>query len=162
LDGAAPRIFRPMDPDFLHGAPPTDACAAFIKESRMKFANARELDRKSGCTLERTWGTRPGKRGLVVCSRAALLTCSSQAFLANLVPQPRAAVSDHSINSRLKLHASANLDSMIFIRPLGTWFRNPAITALLSQVFSAYSQTLTSSKWLRGCKSYESSGQVLR
>ena len=40
--------FRPTYPDFLHGAPPTSACAAFIKESRMKFANARELDRKSG------------------------------------------------------------------------------------------------------------------
>jgi hypothetical protein len=25
----------------------------------MKFVNARELDRKSGCTLGRTWGTRP-------------------------------------------------------------------------------------------------------
>jgi hypothetical protein len=33
--------------DFLHEAPPTDACAAFIKESRMKFVNARKLDRKS-------------------------------------------------------------------------------------------------------------------
>ncbi|MGB8536577.1 MAG: hypothetical protein WCD57_09195, partial [Acidobacteriaceae bacterium] len=33
---------------FLHGAPPTSACAAFIKESRMKFASARKLDRKSG------------------------------------------------------------------------------------------------------------------
>jgi hypothetical protein len=31
-----------------HGAPPTTACAAFIKESRMKFANAIKLDRKSG------------------------------------------------------------------------------------------------------------------
>jgi hypothetical protein len=40
--------FRPMYPDFLHGAPPTPACTAFIKESRMKFANARKLDRKSG------------------------------------------------------------------------------------------------------------------
>jgi hypothetical protein len=37
-----------MYPDFLHGAPPTPACAAFIKESRMKFANARKLHRKSG------------------------------------------------------------------------------------------------------------------
>ena len=37
-----------MVPDFLHGAPPTDACAAFIKESRMKFVNARELDRNPG------------------------------------------------------------------------------------------------------------------
>jgi hypothetical protein len=26
-----------MYPDFLHEAPPTPACAAFIKESRMKF-----------------------------------------------------------------------------------------------------------------------------
>jgi hypothetical protein len=49
-----PQCFRPMVPDFLHGAPPTGACAAFIKESRMKFVNARELDRKSGCTLGRT------------------------------------------------------------------------------------------------------------
>jgi hypothetical protein len=48
-----------MYPDFLHGTPPTDACAAFIEESRMKFVNARELDRKSGYTLGRTWGTRP-------------------------------------------------------------------------------------------------------
>jgi hypothetical protein len=40
--------FRPKYPDFLHGAPPTPACAAFIKESRMKFANASKLDRKSG------------------------------------------------------------------------------------------------------------------
>jgi hypothetical protein len=49
-----------MVPDFLHGAPPTDACAAFSEESRMKFINAREFDRKSGCSLRRTWGTRPG------------------------------------------------------------------------------------------------------
>jgi hypothetical protein len=55
--------FSAHGPDFLHGAPPTDACAAFIKESRMKFVNARELDRKSGCTLGRTWGTRPISSG---------------------------------------------------------------------------------------------------
>jgi hypothetical protein len=48
-----------MVPDFLHGEPPTGACATFFKESRMKFVNAGELDRKSGCTLWRTWGTRP-------------------------------------------------------------------------------------------------------
>jgi hypothetical protein len=59
MEGASPHLFRPMYPDFLHEAPPTDACAAFIKESRMKFVNARELDRKSGCTPWRTWGTRP-------------------------------------------------------------------------------------------------------
>jgi hypothetical protein len=40
--------FRPTYPDFLHGSPPTSACAAFIKESRMKFDNASKLDRKSG------------------------------------------------------------------------------------------------------------------
>src|ERR1700688_1586151 len=50
--------FRPTYPDFLHGAPPTPACAAFIKESRMKFANARKPDRKSG--------VRPGERGAPV------------------------------------------------------------------------------------------------
>jgi hypothetical protein len=36
------------DPDFLHMAPNRSACAAFIKESRMKFANANNLHRKSG------------------------------------------------------------------------------------------------------------------
>jgi hypothetical protein len=30
-------------PDFLHAAPDTTACAAFIKESRMNFANANQL-----------------------------------------------------------------------------------------------------------------------
>ena len=34
--------------DFLCGAPPTSAYAAFIKESRMKFSNASKLDRKPG------------------------------------------------------------------------------------------------------------------
>jgi hypothetical protein len=33
-------LFRPTYPDFLHGAPPTSACAAFVEESRMEFANA--------------------------------------------------------------------------------------------------------------------------
>ena len=36
------------DPDFLHEAPNRFACAAFGKESRMEFANANKLDRKSG------------------------------------------------------------------------------------------------------------------
>jgi hypothetical protein len=45
------RLFRPMVPDFLHEAPPTVAYAAFINESRMKFVNAKKLDRKSGVRL---------------------------------------------------------------------------------------------------------------
>jgi hypothetical protein len=36
------------DPDFLYAAPNRFACAAFCKESRMKFANATKLHRKSG------------------------------------------------------------------------------------------------------------------
>jgi hypothetical protein len=36
------------DPDFLQVAPNRFACAAFNKESRMKFANATKLHRKSG------------------------------------------------------------------------------------------------------------------
>jgi hypothetical protein len=36
------------DPISCHGAPPTSACAAFIKESRMEFANAIKVYRKSG------------------------------------------------------------------------------------------------------------------
>jgi hypothetical protein len=31
-----------------HVAPPTPACAAFIKESRMEFTNASKVYRKSG------------------------------------------------------------------------------------------------------------------
>jgi len=38
------------DPDFLPRAPPTSACAAFVKESRMEFANAIKFYRKSGKT----------------------------------------------------------------------------------------------------------------
>jgi hypothetical protein len=66
-----------MVPDFLHEAPPTDACAAFIKESRMKFVNARQLDRKSGCTLRRTGGTRPEPKTVMGDSKRARLrnTC---------------------------------------------------------------------------------------
>ena len=36
------------DPDFLPRAPPTSAYAAFIKESRMEFASANKVHRKSG------------------------------------------------------------------------------------------------------------------
>jgi hypothetical protein len=39
---------RPGDPDFLHAVPTIFACAAFVKESRMKFANATEAHRKFG------------------------------------------------------------------------------------------------------------------
>jgi hypothetical protein len=51
IGGASPSHFRPTYPDFLHGAPPTPACPAFIKESRIKCANASTLDRKSGVRL---------------------------------------------------------------------------------------------------------------
>jgi hypothetical protein len=37
-----------LAPDFLYAALDTTACAAFIKESRMNFANASQLHRKSG------------------------------------------------------------------------------------------------------------------
>jgi hypothetical protein len=36
------------DPDFLYAAPDMTACAAFSKKSRMRFANATKLHRKSG------------------------------------------------------------------------------------------------------------------
>jgi hypothetical protein len=42
---------RPLrDPDFLYAALDTTACAAFIKERRMKCINANQLHRKSGST----------------------------------------------------------------------------------------------------------------
>jgi hypothetical protein len=37
---------KALDPDFLYAALDTTACAAFIKESRMNFANASQLHRK--------------------------------------------------------------------------------------------------------------------
>jgi hypothetical protein len=42
------RRFRPTYPDFLHGASPTSACAAFIEESRIKLSNVGQLDKESG------------------------------------------------------------------------------------------------------------------
>jgi hypothetical protein len=42
-----PKLCHP-DPDFLHAAPSKTACAAFSEESRMRFANANKLHRKSG------------------------------------------------------------------------------------------------------------------
>jgi hypothetical protein len=68
----------------------------------MKFANARELDRKSGVYARANMGHPSREAGLVVCSRAGLLNCSPPAFLPNLVSQPRAAVSGHSMNSTLE------------------------------------------------------------
>jgi hypothetical protein len=66
-----------MYPDFLHGAPPTPACAAFIKESRMKFANASKLDRKSG--------VRWGEHGAPVQNqRPQLRDAIRRSFQANL------------------------------------------------------------------------------
>jgi len=48
---AAPIFFGPRIRIFLHGAPPTSVCAAFIKESRVKSANAGKILRKSGVRL---------------------------------------------------------------------------------------------------------------
>ncbi len=39
---------KTLAPDFLYAALDTTACAAFIKESRMNFANASQFHRKSG------------------------------------------------------------------------------------------------------------------
>jgi hypothetical protein len=52
-------------------APNGLACAAFIKESSMKFANANQFLRKSGSTLVRTWGARPVPLPRLVMERAA-------------------------------------------------------------------------------------------
>ena len=45
---SVPGLKKMGDPDFLHAAPNRFACAAFSKESRMEFANATKLHRKSG------------------------------------------------------------------------------------------------------------------
>jgi hypothetical protein len=54
-------------PDFLYAALDTTACAAFLKESRMKFANANHLHRKSGLRLQ------PGAYGELFDTRSLFL-----------------------------------------------------------------------------------------
>ena len=46
--GLGTSINNDADPDFLYVAPSKTACAAFSKESRMKFASAAKIHRKSG------------------------------------------------------------------------------------------------------------------
>jgi hypothetical protein len=45
---SGPGLKKMGDPDSLYAALETTACAAFSEESRMNFANATKLDRKSG------------------------------------------------------------------------------------------------------------------
>jgi hypothetical protein len=62
--------FQPTYPDFLHGAPLIPACAAFIKESRTKFANASKVNRKSEYALAKVWDPSCFQR-----SDSAILLC---------------------------------------------------------------------------------------
>ena len=79
---ASPRRFRPTYPDFLPGAPPTPACAAFIKESRMKCANARNPNSKSGVH----WGERGDPSfPLRPCFRICLVASSTTAHILQTV-----------------------------------------------------------------------------
>jgi hypothetical protein len=49
MDKVGPTLVIPSVPGFPASRPsPTPTCAAFSKESRMKFANATNLNRKSG------------------------------------------------------------------------------------------------------------------
>jgi hypothetical protein len=50
--------FRPTYPDFLHGAPPTPACAAFIRESPHEVRQRQQGRQEIRSPLGRTWGTR--------------------------------------------------------------------------------------------------------
>jgi hypothetical protein len=59
------------DPDFLYAAPDMTACAAFSKESRMKFANATKLHRKSGRPGFPVRGTRQRPRVRLSVRKAA-------------------------------------------------------------------------------------------
>jgi hypothetical protein len=67
------------DPDFLYVAPFMTACAAFSRESRMRFADANELHRKSGGAQSRDLQCAPlceGTRG----------TARTQVFTQTLKP----------------------------------------------------------------------------
>jgi len=44
-----PQVRTSVPPISCYAASDRTACAAFIKESRMEFDNATNLDRKSGC-----------------------------------------------------------------------------------------------------------------
>jgi hypothetical protein len=54
-----PVIFVPRTRISCHGAQPTSACAAFIKESGMRFAERQPTRQEIRGTPMRTWGTRP-------------------------------------------------------------------------------------------------------
>jgi hypothetical protein len=57
-----PKFVIPTEahPDFLpRKHSPTSTCAAFVKESRMKFANATKFNRKSGVAKWRRSAVRP-------------------------------------------------------------------------------------------------------
>jgi hypothetical protein len=45
----------------------------------MKFVNARELDKKSGCTLGRTWGTRPNPSNAAMAEAVPFVQSLSEA-----------------------------------------------------------------------------------
>ena len=53
IRGIPPFAKSAKDPNFLHAAPRRAPCAAFIKESRMKFVGSPKPNRKFGL-----WGTR--------------------------------------------------------------------------------------------------------
>jgi hypothetical protein len=49
MESPPPCVIRPERTRIpCHGASPTSTCAAFVKESRMKFADAANTNRKSG------------------------------------------------------------------------------------------------------------------
>jgi hypothetical protein len=70
-----------------HGAPPTSACAAFITESRMEFANANKVYRKSG-------GSPP-----ISSPRAATAVCSVESRRDGLIIAQHAVLgSEENVN----------------------------------------------------------------
>ena len=75
----------------------------------MKFINAREFDRKSGCSLRRTWGTRPGKRASFF-ALITVMTITPTVLLPNLISDRQAAASVSLINRYQCVSNLANLD----------------------------------------------------
>jgi hypothetical protein len=90
-------------PDFLHGVPIRSACAALIKESRMRCASASKLHRKSGFRAGLTFGAGPpGLASMAICSVISLPTRAASRLLLGMTIVLQVRPQEESDKSRVK------------------------------------------------------------
>jgi hypothetical protein len=109
-------VFAGQPPDFRYAAPDTTARAAFIKESRMKFVNAANLDRKSG---ERS----PRMLWAAVACFAVATWCKETAIVTPLaIALWELYLCWRSSSPQRRAHLRAGLVLLTPIIPLLAWF----------------------------------------